>query len=186
MKRMIILLLAAMTVAGSATAQRCLPGMRGVELHGGFVDAFHMRNHYAGIAFTRYTRHANRWVMGAEYLSKEYSSGALRVPRFQITGEAGYYLHVLSNPSKVVFLSMGISALAGYEKCNNGVSMLDDDTVVANPETFLYGGALTLQWETFLCDRIALQLQLRERVLWGTDVDRAHTLFGVGLKIMID
>ena len=47
-------------------------------------------------------------------------------------------------------------------------------------------GAITLQAETYLSDRLVLLLYGRERCLWGGSTGRFHTQYGVGLKIMLD
>ena len=52
--------------------------------------------------------------------------------------------------------------------------------------TFIYGGALTLDVEFYVADRIALLANLRERCLWGGDTRKFHTQFGVGIKFIIN
>ena len=48
------------------------------------------------------------------------------------------------------------------------------------------GGALTLDVEFYVADRIALLANLRERLLWGGDTRKFHTQFGAGVKIIIN
>ena len=55
-----------------------------------------------------------------------------------------------------------------------------------NKDGFIYGGAITLQAETYLSDRLVLLLYGRERCLWGGSTGRFHAQYGVGLKIMLD
>ena len=50
----------------------------------------------------------------------------------------------------------------------------------------IYGGALTLDVEFYVADRIALLANLRERCLWGGDTRKFHTQFGAGIKIIIN
>lgn len=53
MKKYMFIIVAAMLVlfGGQANAQRCLPGMRGIELRGGFTDGFGKPvDFYTGIA----------------------------------------------------------------------------------------------------------------------------------------
>ncbi len=109
-----------------------------------------------------------------------------RIPVEQFTGEGGFFSGVLSDGSKTFFLSAGISALAGYETVNGGKKLLFDGSTVRNKDGFIYGGAITLQAETYLTDRLVLQLYGRERCLWGGSMGRFHTQYGVGLKIMLD
>ena len=76
MKKYLFLLVAVVSLAlspGRAYAQRYLPKMKGVELRGGFVNGSKSPlNYYTGIAMSGYTKKANRWVVGAEYLLKNY------------------------------------------------------------------------------------------------------------------
>ena len=117
--------------SGQAYAQRYLPGMKAVELRGGFAEGSKSPlNHYAGFAVSGYTKKANRWVVGAEYLLKNYGYRNVSVPRAQFTAEGGYYLKFLSDPSKTLFLSIGGSALAGYETVNWGNKMLYDGSLL--------------------------------------------------------
>ena len=51
---------------------------------------------------------------------------------------------------------------------------------------FVYGGALTLNVEVYLSDRLALTGNVRERCLWGNDTGHFHTQYGVGLKLIIN
>ena len=59
-----------------AQAQRCLPGMRGIELRAGTVDGFKQEKNkeafYLGAAISKYVSGGNKWVFGAEYLQKNY------------------------------------------------------------------------------------------------------------------
>ena len=128
MKKYLFLFVTAVSLAlfsGRAHAQRYLPGMKGVELRGGFANGSKSPlNYYTGFAVSGYTPKANRWVIGAEYLMKNYGYRDASVPRAQFTAEGGYYLKFLSDPTKTVFLSVGGSALAGYETVNWGERIL--------------------------------------------------------------
>lgn len=55
----------------------------------------------------------------------------------------------------------------GYETVNGGKGLLFDGAVLKKHESFIYGGAVTLEAETYLSDKVVLLLRLRERVLWG-------------------
>ena len=57
--------------------------------------------------------------------------------------------------------------------------MLDKDC-------FIYGGALTLELEAYLTDRVALLLNARERALFGSDIGKFHTQVGIGVKFIIN
>ena len=125
-------------------------------------------------------------MLGAEYLRRYHPYRESRIPVEQFTGEGGFFSGVLSDGSKPFFLSTGISALVGYETVNGGKKLLFDGSTVRNKDGFIYGGAITLQTETYLTDRLVLLLYGRERCLWGGSTGRFHTQYGVGLKIMLD
>lgn len=95
----------------------------------------------------------------------------VNVPCAQFTAEGGYYLKFLSDPTRTVFLSIGGSALAGYETVNWGDRMLYDGSTLLAKDAFVYGGAITLELETYLTDRIVLLANIRERALWGSSLD---------------
>jgi len=178
--------------ADRAHAQRALAGMRGLELRGGMVDGFHSsasRNelgYYFGVAMSTYAKNANKWVFGAEYLNRYYPYKDGRIPVAQFTAEGGYYYKFLSDGSKTFFFSIGASALAGYETVNWGDKLLYDGSTIQNKDAFLYGGAITLEMEAYLTDRVILVLTGRERILWGTSTGHFHTQFGIALKFMIN
>ncbi len=193
-KRITIILTLALcfALAGEAYAQRCLPGMRGIQVTGGMVDGFYSSStqsetgYYFGAAMATYTKNCNKWVFGAEYLQRYYPYRETRIPLAQFTAEGGYYLNILSDPSKTFFLSLGGSALAGYETSNWGEKLLYDGATLTGEDAFIYGGALTLEIETYLSDRMVLLFTGRERILFGSDISKFHTQFGVGIRIMIN
>ena len=83
---------------------------------------------------------------------------------------------------KSFFLNLGASALLGYEAVNNGNRLLDDGASLRKYESFIYGGAVTLEAEGYLSDSIALLLCLRERFVWGGASGRCHFQYGAGVK----
>lgn len=194
MKRAILFLTLVLCFVGAdrAYAQRTLRGMQGVEIKGGMADGFHTsakRNtlgYYFGAAMATYSNNANKWVYGAEYLSKKYPYKAGAIPMAQFTGEGGYYYNFLTDRSKTFFFYLGASAMVGYETVNWGEKLLYDGATIRNKDRFLYGGAVTLELETYLTDRIILLINARERILWGTSSGHFHTQFGVGLKFIIN
>lgn len=178
--------------ADQAHAQRCLPGMQGIQVTGGMVDGFHSKDnlnelgYYFGLSMATYTKNANKWVFGAEFLNRYYPYKAERIPVSQFTAEGGYFLKFLSDHNKVVLFSLGGSALAGHETSNWGEKTLFDGSTLQNEDAFIYGGAVTLEMETYLSDRVVLLLTARERVLWETSAGRFYTQFGLGLKFLIN
>ncbi len=169
--------------AGQANAQRALPGMRGVEARTGLTDG---NGHYFGAAVATYAGNANKWVFGGEYLYSRYPYKDSHVPVAQFTGEAGYYKKILADGSKTFFLSLGASALAGYETVNWGDKLLFDGSTLRHRDRFLYGGALTLEVEAYLTDRLVLSLSARERILWGTTTGHFHFQYGAGVRFIIN
>jgi hypothetical protein len=178
--------------SGRAYAQRCLPGMQGIQVTGGMVDGFHSKDnrnelgYYFGLQMATYTKHANKWVFGAKFLNKYYPYKEDRIPVSQFTAEGGYYLKFLSDRNKVVLFSLGGSALAGYETSNWGEKTLFDGSTLRDEDSFIYGGAITLEIETYLSDRVVFLLTARERILWGTSTGHFHAQFGIGLKFIIN
>ena len=178
--------------AGQAHAQRCLPKMKGIRLTIGMTDGFYSASsknetgYSFGAALATYTKGGHQWVFGAEYLRRYHPYRDSRISVKQFTGEGGFFCNVLSDGSKTIFLSAGVSALAGYETVNGGKKLLFDGSTLRNKDGFLYGGAVTLQAETYLTDRLVLLFYGRERCLWGGSTERFHAQYGVGLKIMLD
>lgn len=194
MKRITIILTLALCFAlsGGAYAQRCLPGMRGIQVTGGMVDGFYSSSnkseagYYFGAAMATYAKNCNKWVFGVEYLERYYPYKDERLPVAQFTAEGGYYLNIISDPSKTFFISLGGSAMAGYETVNWGDKLLFDGSTLQSRDRFVYGGAITLEIETYLSDRVVLLLTGRERILFGSDVSKFHTQFGIGLRFIIN
>ena len=188
MRRYVIAIIAVASLVlcgGRAYAQRCLPGMKGLELRGGFVGGS-SGDFYLGTGMSVYSGRANRWVFGAEYLQKSCRYKDMSIPRAQFTAEGGYYLNFLSDASKTFFLSIGGSGLAGYETLNWGKSLLADGSRLMAGDAFIYGGAVTLEAECYLTDRIVLLAAIRERVLWGSSISKFATQIGVGVKFIIN
>ncbi len=188
MRRLLMMFIAMLALSvGQASAQRYLPKMQGIELRGGLVDGFNGDgDFYGGIALSSYTKSKDRWVIGAEYLQKEYEYRSIMIPKSQFTAEGGYYYMFLSDPSKTLFLSVGCSALLGYETSNWGDKLLYDGATLTSDDAFIYGGAVTFEVETYLRDRIVLLLNVRERVMWGSAIGHFHTQIGGGLKFIIN
>ena len=173
-------------------AQRSLPGMRGIQLTGGMVDGIYSSKndneagYYFGVAMATYAKNGNKWVFGAEYLERYYPYREKRLPIAQFTAEGGYYYNFLTDRSRTVFFSLGGSALAGYETSNWGEKTLYDGSTLQHKDAFIYGGAITLEIETYLTDRVVLLVTGRERILWGNSTGHFHGQVGVGFKFIIN
>ncbi len=174
-----------------AHAQRTLPGMQSIRINGGFVDGVRFENnrenlgYYIGVSLDQYTKKGNRWVFGSEYLQKYYPYKDIRIPVAIFTGEGGYYYNFLTDNRKTFFFSLGGSALAGYETSNWGDKLLFDGSTLKDSNSFVYGGAMTLEIENYINDRLILFLNARERVLFGSSIGKFHFQFGAGVKFII-
>ncbi len=177
---------------GRAMAQRCLPGMSAVEIKADMADGFYTGNsrncgYSFGVFYSVYKGRANTWNFGGEYLQTYKPYGAKgRIPVAQFTGEVGYNLHLLSDYSQTFHLYGGVSALGGYETVNWGKSVLSDGSMLHDGDNFIYGGALTLQADFYLSDKIVLTANIKERFTFGSDVQILHTQYGVGVKFIIE
>ncbi|SHG42606.1 conjugal transfer protein TraO [Dysgonomonas macrotermitis] len=192
MNRIILItLVLSLALIGQAHAQRYLPGQKGIQVTGGFVNGFTLEKKdgqafFGGLALSTYTKNGNRWTFGGEYLQKNYAYKDRFVPLSQITAEGGYYLNFLSDASKTLFFSVGVSAVGGYETINRGKELLFDGATITSEDNFLYGGAVSFETEIFLSDRFALLINARERVLFGSQVNKFHTQLGLGVKVFIN
>ena len=191
MRKHIAIIIASLALfTGQAHAQRCLPKMQGIELRANLVDGMRLSGNNGGYSFgaalSTYTKNGNKWVFGGEYLLKNNPYKDTAIPVAQFTAEGGYYFKILSDARKIMFVYAGASALVGYESVNWGEKVLQDGSTLHNRDAFIYGGALTLDVEFYVADRIALLANLRERLLWGGDTRKFHTQFGAGVKIIIN
>ncbi len=191
MRKYIAIVIASLALfTGQAHAQRCLPKMQGIEVRANMADGFNLGGNDGGYslsaALSTYTKGGNKWVFGGEYLLKNQPYKEKKIPVAQFTAEGGYYLKVLSDARKMLFVYAGASALAGYEMVNWGDKVLHDGAMLHDKDAFIYGGALTIDVEFYVADRIALLANLRERCLWGNSTGHFHTQFGVGVKFIIN
>ncbi len=191
MRKAMFFLAALLVLTMQANAQRCLPQMKGIQLTSGMADGFYNRSnrnetgYYFGTALSSYTKNGDKWVFGGEYLLKYYPYKVIGIPIAQFTAEGGYYWNFLSDAGKTFFLSIGGSALIGYESVNRGEKLLFDGSTLSNDDAFIYGGAATLELECYLTNSIALLLNARERCLWGGSTGHFHAQFGAGIKFIL-
>lgn len=123
--------------------------------------------------------------MGMDYLQSDRAYKSEIIRQQQYTVSAGYYVPVLSDRRSCVILSLGASALLGYEVANGGRRELIDGATLLNRNGFLYGGAVGLEIEAFASDRVALTAELRERIAGGSSFGACHTVIGIGIKFLI-
>jgi hypothetical protein len=173
-------------------AQRYIPGQRGLQFTAGTVNGLNLNvagrdfAFYTGVAMSGYTKRIDRWLVGMEYLEKRYVYEDWTIPQAQITLDAGYFLKFYSDWRKMFFLSLGASGMAGYESINWDNKLLPDGATINNSDTFVYGGALTLELETYLSDRFVLLVNVRERLLMGSSIGKFNTQTGLGIKFIIN
>lgn len=183
MKQILLMCVVLCLVIDQAQAQRRLPDQRSIQLTAGVVDGFNLKKAYhLGAALSRYTANGNQWIYGVEFLEKSHCYKCQRIPVDQFTAEGGYYYNFLSNRGKDVFVSCGLSALAGYEVSNWGTKTLPDGATLQHKDDFVYGCAATLEIETFVCDRVAVLLNVQERFLLGSSFNKFHTQIGIGIR----
>lgn len=186
--RLLLLTLLLAVTAGRTAAQRCLPGMKGVQFSADMVDGFYSTKAGDGtgyafsLAFFNYVKGGNKWVYGVEYVRRNCRYRTVGVPMEQYTADAGYFLNLLSSPGKVFFLNAGLSGVIGYEEVNGGRRTLYDGASLSKCSAFIYGCAATLEAEVFITDNIAAAARLRGRALWGGASGVFHCLYGVSLK----
>lgn len=194
MMRKAIFTIAAMLAlfAGQAMAQRCLPGMSAVEIKADMADGFYTGKsrdcgYSLGVYYSVFKGKADTWSFGGGYLQtyKPYGEKG-RIPVAQFTGEAGYNLHLVSDYSQTFHLYGGVSVLGGYETVNWGDKSLPDGSTLHNGDAFIYGGAVSLQADFYLSDKIALTANVRERFVFGNSTGHYHTEYGVGVKFLIE
>lgn len=174
-----------------AQAQRYLSGQKGIQFTGGLIgmsnESFTKEPaYYVGVSLATYTKKGNRWVVGVEYLNKEYPYKERVIPVSKIIADGGYYFKLLSDNRKTFFLSFGLSASAGYEASNWGEKLLYDGATLRNKDAFIYGGSAIIEVETYLSDRLVLLINARERLLFGSSIEKFQTQYGIGIKYIIN
>jgi hypothetical protein len=166
-------------------AQRRLHGQQALQVTIGKVDGFSKNTIHAGIALSQFTKKGHQWTYGAEYLRKKYQYREQLVPVEQFTGEAGYYRTIFSDGSKTLFLSAGLSSIAGYELVSRNKYLLYDGSMLLSESKFLIGGAINFEIETYLTDGIILLTGFRQRILPASTVNKFNNQLSIGIKCYI-
>ena len=101
--RLLLLTLLLAVTAGRTAAQRCLPGMKGVQFSADMVDGFYSTKAGDGtgyafsLAFFNYVKGGNKWVYGVEYVRRNCRYPPPSECQWNnITADAGYFLNLLS------------------------------------------------------------------------------------------
>lgn len=190
MKKILFLFLY-LAIVTQVQAQRYFHGSVGVQARAGLVDGFHIskgdKQAYSfGLSMNVYTMNANQWVFGVEYLEKKNAYKDILIPIQQYTVDVGYYQTLYVLPSHTCYLLAGISGMGGYEQVNKGEKMLFDGSTIENKDHLLGGGALTLELETFLSDRLTFTVTARERMLFGSTTGKFHFQLSAGIRYIIN
>lgn len=161
--------------------------MKAVRFTTEMADGFYSQanRHDAGYAFSlavsTCTGSGNQWMFGGEMLKRNIPYRSTHIPLSQYTGRAVTTIRSFP-PRQVLLPELGASALLGYETVNEGDRLLDDGAVLQQCESFIYGGAVTLEAEGYLSDRVVLLVRLRERFVWGSASRICHFQYGIGVK----
>jgi hypothetical protein len=179
----LVALMMVFTVALPAAAQRYLPGMRGVEVMSGLIER---DGYYLHGGYSWYTKSKNRWAGGAAYLQQNHRWETGSIPLAQFTVEFGFYKLLLCDAGKSFFAAVGVTALTGYETVNWNEKRLPNGAIIANADKWLYGAAAAVELEYYLDDRYIFLATAKQRMSGGSSVGRFHTLFGIGIKYILE
>ena len=168
----------------SAYGQRYLPAMRGVEVMGGIIET--TKGFHVQAGFSKYTFKKNRWFANASYLQRNYGAQTGTVPASQFAAGGGYYLRLVWDYTQSAVLSVGAAGLLGYETVNWNAKTLANGAQITNGDSFIYGFEACLEFEYYIDDRYALLASVKQRGCGGSSVRMFHTLFGIGIKYILD
>jgi hypothetical protein len=158
--------------------------MRGVEAVGGLIET--IRGYHVQAGYSKYTFKKNRWFLNTGYLQRNYAEEIGYVPVAQFTAGAGYYLRLMSDYSQSAVLSAGAAGLMGYETVNWNKKLLPNGATLTNGDNFIYGFEVCIEFEYYIDDRYALLASVKHRGCGGSSVRMFHTLFGIGIKYILD
>ena len=102
------LFIVSLIFTNEAQAQRYLSGQKGIQFTSGFIstskESFTKEPaYYVGVSLATYTKKGNRWVVGVEYLNKEYHYKERVIPVSKLIGDGGYYLSYCPTTAKHSF-----------------------------------------------------------------------------------
>lgn len=190
MKRVIYVTLAFMLAVNVALAQRFEKGQVAIEARGGLANGYFFSKYqnpayFAGLAANLYTSIDSKWVAGGEFYHKKYDYKDSSLKLAQFTGEVGHYFPLVFDCKQNLVISVGASALAGYERINWGRHLLYDQAILLNQDCFIYGAAATLEVEFFPSDKLVIFATGRERMLFGA-LDKFNGQLGIGARFLIN
>lgn len=166
-----------------AQAQRMLPKQKGLEISTSVIaDGKFGTDYYINVAMTINGKKGNYQLWAVEYSRKEHDYKYITIPAETFTAEVGYSFLLISDPGNNSSLNFGITGIAGYESINRGKELLFDGAKLLTEDNFIYGVGGRLSTETYLSDCLMLFLQVRTKVLWGTDLKLFRPSAGIGLR----
>jgi hypothetical protein len=167
----------------SASGQRYLPGFRGAELIGGYVLG---GGYYGHFGYSKYLYSRNRYGINLQYLQHNYDTEVGKVPASQFTVGLNYSYRLISDYSQSAVLALGVTGLGGFEAVNWGQKRLSNGAMLNNSSSTIYGAEMLLEFEYYLDDRYVVLVTVKERAMGGSTVNIFQTVFGVGIKYILE
>lgn len=182
MKKYIMFLLMVICIV-KVQAQRMVYKQKALEFHAGVLNTKDVGNNfYMQLGLNSFARSGNYWTYGLEYQKSTATYKSYTIPIQNFLGEGGFMMQLLADRKKFITLNAGLMAVGGYEVVNRGDSLLVSGAVLRNRNQLVYGAGGRISVETYLSDRMALMLQGRVKVLWGTDLERFRPMAGLGFR----
>lgn len=178
--------------ATEVAAQRDLHRQLSLYMQAGTVDGLSVCSRYGeyawgtAIALERTNRNRTHWKFGVEYLHRDFRYGPQCIPQRQYLAGVGYYVHLLHDRGYHVRVSAGGALLVGYETVGGRSRTLYDGARLVNGDAVLWGGALSAELSAFLSDRVALSLEVAQRITAGSSVTLFRTTVSVGIRFIIN
>ncbi|MGO4709017.1 conjugal transfer protein TraO [Chryseobacterium sp. 2TAF14] len=183
MKTGLIALLFILTMGSRSLAQQMIPKQKGFEIcYAVFPGSPAKQNYVLTAGFVSYKRNGNYLFGVGEYSSKnnEYENDDIPIDTFLLNG--GYSYYVWGDSMRNVNVNLGISGLVGYEEVNRGDAILYDGSVLESTESFIYGVAGKLSFESYLTEHLVFMLNGQLRFLQNSQLGALQSLFGCGLR----
>lgn len=190
MKKSLVLLIIVLLVGTiRGYSQRCLPGQSGIEVFCGWGDGYPLLkqrnlNYTIGVNYFRYAQNQNKWFTGIEYMEKTfcYKCNTVSLNQFLLSG--GYSYNFLNNRVKSIFLNVTGTLFAGYESVNWGNRNFCDGAKLLNTNSFIAGGSIGIELESYMTNRFLISLRAREKILFNS-MKTLNFQYTISLKFII-
>ncbi|GEM63870.1 hypothetical protein SF1_18520 [Sphingobacterium faecium NBRC 15299] len=160
-----------------------MPKQKGLEINAGILSFDRIgADYYLGIGMTLNGKNGNYGLWGLQYSQQNHSYKDITIPVESYLAEGGYSIFLLGDRRKNIALNLALTGVAGYERINNGETVLYDGAKILSEENFIYGAGGQLRLETYLTNKFVLSLQGGTRALWGTDLELMRPSAGFGIK----